>query len=137
MANTCSYTSELRKACAAVAGSRPWRLVYQSRSGPPSQPWLEPDIGDALRARAAAGDRSPVVITPIGFLSDHIEVLWDLDTAARAVAEECGIPYFRAATAGTHPRFVRLLRDRIAAAQQDGVTTCATDCCPGLTRPRP
>ncbi len=86
MAQSSPYVEELNRACAAVAsgvGRAEWKLVYQSRSGPPGQPWLEPDICDYLREI-----RADAVIAPIGFLSDHMEVLYDLDTEARAVCEE-------------------------------------------------
>src|SRR5579875_3720036 len=83
----------------------PFDMVWQSRSGPPSVPWLEPDINDHLEALAATGVRA-VVVCPTGFVSDHVEVIWDLDTEARATAERLGLAYARAATAGTHPGFV-------------------------------
>jgi protoporphyrin/coproporphyrin ferrochelatase len=89
-----------------------WRLVYQSQSGPPSQPWLEPDICDHLRALHAVGVED-VVLAPIGFLSDHIEVRYDLDVEAKHIAEELGLHVMRAATAGTHPAFVAMLRDLV------------------------
>ena len=83
-------------------------LVWQSRSGPPSVPWLEPDVNDHLAALAAAGTRA-VVVSPIGFVSDHVEVLWDLDEEAAATAAKLGLDYARAATVGTDPRFVRMV----------------------------
>jgi len=89
-----------------------WDLVYQSRSGPPSIPWLEPDISDhldELRRVAVSG----VVIVPIGFVSDHMEVVWDLDTIALDHAREIGIPAARAATVGTDPRFVAMVRELV------------------------
>ena len=109
MASSCRYEEQLREASRLIAarvGHERWSLVWQSRSGPPTVPWLEPDIVDYLRARP---DRSPVVIAPVGFLSDHIEVLWDLDNEAREACEELGIPIARAATVGTHPRVDRNL----------------------------
>ena len=87
-------------------------LVYCSRSGDPRTPWLEPDIGDRVRELAAAGVRA-VVAVPIGFVSDHMEVVYDLDTEARAVAEEVGVGFARAATAGLDPRFVRMVRSLV------------------------
>lgn len=124
---------------------RPWELVYCSRSGPPTQPWLEPDVGDHLRARAAAGARA-VVLVPIGFVSDHMEVIYDLDTQAAGVAAAVGLPMARAATPGTHPDFVALVRDLLTerAAVERGVPVeraglsglgpmpdvCAAGCCP-------
>ncbi|MDP9091893.1 MAG: ferrochelatase, partial [Actinomycetota bacterium] len=87
-------------------------LVWQSRSGPPLVPWLEPDVNDHLRQLAA--DAVPaVVLCPTGFVSDHIEVLWDLDTEARQTATELGLEFARAATAGTHPSFVAAVRELV------------------------
>jgi len=95
-------------------------LVYCSRSGPPSVPWLAPDIGDRIRELAGLGVPA-VVVVPIGFVSDHMEVVYDLDTEAREVAAEVGVAFARAATAGVDPRFVRMVRDlvleRAAAAR--------------------
>jgi len=93
-------------------------LVWQSRSGPPQVPWLEPDINDHLRALAAAGVTS-VVVAPTGFVSDHLEVVWDLDTEASATAAELGMWFARAATAGTHPAFVAMIRE-LVQEQTDG-----------------
>ena len=87
-------------------------LVFCSRSGPPHQPWLEPDVNDHLEAMAAAGEQA-VVLVPVGFVSDHMEVVYDLDTEALATAERLGLPARRAATAGTDPRFVAALRDLV------------------------
>ncbi|PII83235.1 ferrochelatase [Leucobacter sp. OLJS4] len=87
-----------------------WRLVYQSRSGAPSTPWLEPDINDAI---AELRDRSAVIIVPIGFVSDHLEVLWDLDREALESAEEAGLWARRVATPGIHPAFVDALVDLV------------------------
>jgi len=83
-------------------------VAWQSRSGPPAQPWLEPDILDALRAARSAGV-SDVVVLPIGFVSDHVEVLYDLDIAARREAAGLGLGFARARTVGDHPAFVRML----------------------------
>ena len=88
----------------------PSALVYCSRSGPPQVPWLEPDVNDHLRALKDKGVPG-VVVVPIGFVSDHMEVIYDLDTEARATAEEIGLPFARAATAGVDPRFVAMVRD--------------------------
>lgn len=113
MADGCSYVAQLREACAIVAsaaGHANWSLVYQSRSGPPQQPWLEPDILDYLRKREST---VAVAIAPIGFLSDHVEVLWDLDHDARAVCTARGIPMRRVATVGTHPLFVKMVRELV------------------------
>ncbi|MHC5909195.1 ferrochelatase, partial [Streptomyces sp. S6] len=106
----------------------PWQLVYQSRSGAPHIPWLEPDICDHLETLHAAGAPA-VVIAPIGFVSDHMEVLYDLDTEAKAKAEELGLPMRRSATVGADPRFAAAVRDLILerAATESGreVTPCA------------
>lgn len=98
----------------AVTGGNtvPWQLVFQSRSGPPSQPWLEPDINDVISELPAAGARA-VVIVPLGFVSDHMEVMWDLDTEAMESAEAAGIPAVRTPTPGTHPAFVAGLVDLV------------------------
>jgi ferrochelatase len=90
----------------------PWQLVYQSRSGPPSMPWLEPDINDAIEELPAAG-RKAVVIVPLGFVSDHMEVLWDLDNEALETAEEQGLAAVRVPTPGTHPAYVSGLVDLV------------------------
>lgn len=133
MAQTCRYVEQLTEACAAtakLAGRESWRLVYQSRSGPPGQPWLEPDIGDALREVAAAGGKSAVV-APIGFLSDHMEVVYDLDHEAAHLCEELGLTMARAGTVGTHPRFIEMIRElveeRMGGAE---ASACAVGCCP-------
>ncbi|MCG7206233.1 MULTISPECIES: ferrochelatase [Streptomyces] len=106
----------------------PWRLVYQSRSGAPHIPWLEPDICDHLEDLHGAGVPA-VVMAPIGFVSDHMEVLYDLDTEARAKAEELGLPVRRSATVGDDPRFAAAVRDLVLerAAVESGreVTPCA------------
>jgi len=129
MADSSPYVGELEQASAAVAsavGRDSWKLVYQSRSGPPTQPWLEPDICDYLREF-----RSDVIIVPIGFLSDHMEVLYDLDTEARAVCEELGLKMVRAGTAGTHPKMIEMIAEMI---EQDHAA-CAEGCCPAPQRP--
>jgi ferrochelatase len=113
-----------------------WSLVYQSRSGPPQVPWLEPDINDALRDASRAGV-SEVILVPIGFISDHIEVVWDLDTQARQTAEELGLAFHRVQTAGCDQRFVAGLADLVEIAVNGGSLdptppwggTCSTDCC--------
>jgi len=129
MADASPYVAELNAACAAVAHAvnrSDWKLVYQSRSGPPTQPWLTPDIGDYLREI-----RSDVVIVPIGFLSDHMEVLYDLDTEARAICHELGVRMARAETAGTHPAVAEMIAELI---EQDH-PTCTATCCPAPQRP--
>lgn len=89
-----------------------WELVYQSRSGPPSQPWLEPDVNDVIRELPGRGVEA-VVIVPLGFVSDHMEVIWDLDTEALATAGEVGVLARRTPTPGVHPAFVRGLVDLV------------------------
>jgi len=129
MAESSPYVRELEIACARVAaavGAGDWKLVYQSRSGPPAQPWLGPDIGDHLREI-----RTDTVIVPIGFLSDHMEVLYDLDTAARAVCDELGVRMVRAGTVGTHPALIRMIAEMIEQEPE----LCPVDCCAALRRP--
>ena len=104
-----------REVIAKTAPEVAWQLVFQSRSGPPSQPWLEPDINDAIET---LDGRTAVIVVPLGFVSDHMEVMWDLDTEARETAEEQGLWFARTPTPGIHPAFVRalvdLVRERIA-----------------------
>jgi ferrochelatase len=129
MVQSSPYVAQLEAACAAVAanvGRTEWRLVYQSRSGPPNQPWLEPDICACLREV-----RSDAVIIPIGFLSDHMEVLYDLDAEARAVCDELGVRMVRAGTVGTHPAVIRMIAELSAVEPAQ----CAADCCARLQRP--
>jgi ferrochelatase len=90
----------------------PWSLVFQSRSGPPSQPWLDPDINDAMRSLAASGTKA-FVIVPLGFVSDHMEVKWDLDTEAMETAQELGVFATRVPTPGIHPAYVAGLVDLV------------------------
>lgn len=98
---------------AVTGGSTvPWQLVFQSRSGPPTQPWLEPDINDVIAELPDAGAKA-VVIVPLGFVSDHMEVLWDLDTEATESAAEAGLPSVRTQTPGVHPAFVAGLIDLV------------------------
>jgi len=92
----------------------PWELVHCSRSGPPRVPWLTPDVNDRLRELADAGDRQPVVLVPIGFVSDHMEVIHDLDVEAVDTARAVDIPMTRAGTVGTHPRYIRTIVDLVA-----------------------
>lgn len=120
-------------------------LVWQSRSGPPSVPWLEPDVNDHLRALAEDGVRA-VVVAPTGFVSDHVEVRWDLDNEAAQTAAGLGLAFARAATAGTHPAFVAAIRE-LVQEQLDGAEPralgtlglcgidCPAGCCPAPRRP--
>ncbi len=116
MAATSAYVEQLEEAAAIVtdlAGfDGPTELVFQSRSGPPQIPWLEPDVGDRLSELAADGV-TDVVVCPLGFVSDHMEVLYDLDTLAAGIAEEVGIHMERAATVGNDPRFVSMIRELV------------------------
>ena len=95
-----------------------WELVFQSRSGPPSQPWLEPDVNDVIRRLASEGIRG-VLIVPLGFVSDHMEVKWDLDTEAMETAEETGVVAVRTPTPGIHPAYVSGLID-LVLERRDG-----------------
>lgn len=125
-------------AVAEKAGSRPYRLVYQSRSGPPSQPWLEPDVCDHLDQLAAAGAAAAVLV-PIGFISDHMEVRFDLDVQARERADQLGLALTRARAPGTDPRFVATVRE-LVREQLTGVTgpaLCPSWCCPNPRGERP
>lgn len=115
MARHSAYEVQLQEASrlvAEAAGVTRWSLAYQSRSGPPQVPWLEPDIGDHLELLAASG-ATDVVLLPIGFLSDHVEVLYDLDHEARGRAAELGLGFVRAPSVGTHPAFIGALRELI------------------------
>jgi ferrochelatase len=116
------YVAELTEAARLIAertgdGSHPWSLAFQSRSGPPSQPWLEPDVRDHLGDLTKSGTTAVLVI-PVGFVSDHMEVRHDLDVEAAQSAESLGLAFARAATPGTHPRFAsmitELVRERLA-----------------------
>ena len=129
MAQASPYQAELERACAAVArglGREDWRLVWQSRSGPPSQPWLEPDIAGYLRQV-----RRDVVIAPIGFLSDHMEVIYDLDVAAREVCEQLGIRMRRARTVETHPAMIEMIAEMLERDHPP----CEAGCCVVQARP--
>ncbi|MBV9081456.1 MAG: ferrochelatase [Acidobacteriaceae bacterium] len=115
MAENSDYEQQLRETGRLVAeavGIREWDVVFQSRSGPPGQAWLEPDILGHLRGLHRDGVRS-VLLAPVGFVSDHMEVVYDLDTEAAQLASELGINMIRAATAGTHPAFVRMIRELV------------------------
>ena len=155
-----AYEIQHREVAALVAagvgertGAAPaWDLVYCSRSGPPDRPWLEPDVNDHVRGLEAGG-AAGVVVVPIGFISDHMEVRYDLDTEAAETAAGLGLPYARAATVGTDPRFVAQLvdllqeRDAVEAGRQvqrpalggwgPSHDVCPVGCCPDLRGPRP
>lgn len=159
MADTSDYVQQLtetsRLVCDGISehlGQHlPWALVFQSRSGAPGQAWLEPDICDHLATQQADGARG-VVMVPVGFISDHMEVVYDLDTQATVRAKELGLPIRRSATAATDGRFIGMIRELVQeridvvagatpvrrAVGQYGANhdVCPTDCCPNLQRPR-
>ena len=150
MAANCPYVEQLEEASRLVAGRlgyTNWKLVYQSRSGPPSQPWLEPDIRDYLRSVRESGRAGKVLVVPIGFVSDHLEVLYDLDTEAQQLCDELGLRMVRSATAGNDPAFVRMIRELVlerieADANRRALGSlgpshdqCPADCCPAPHRP--
>jgi ferrochelatase len=117
MAHAETYQRELRESAAAVAArlkTGDWTLVYQSRSGRPQDPWLEPDVNAYLRAARDEGVTA-VILSPIGFVCDHIEVLYDLDVEAKATCEELGVAMARAVAVNDHPRFIDALADAIVA----------------------
>jgi protoporphyrin/coproporphyrin ferrochelatase len=127
------YAAELTHAARLITerlgGSRPWDLVFQSRSGPPAQPWLEPDICDHIRTLAKDGVQGVVVI-PVGFVTDHMEVLHDLDTEAAQVASSLGLAFARAATPGNSPEFASMITSLVGAAlQASSGPGCPAGCC--------
>ena len=128
MAAPAPYEAQLNEACRRVAertGAAEWSLAYQSRSGPPQVPWLEPDIGDKLD-RLADNGAEAVVVAPIGFVADHMEVIYDLDTEARQRADLLGLRFARVPTVGTHPAFVKMIADLVLAPPP---APCPVDCC--------
>jgi ferrochelatase len=149
MAVNCDYQSQLLETCRLVAAGvsqENWKLVFQSRSGPPTQPWLEPDICDHLRELKEAGT-TDVVVAPVGFISDHMEVIYDLDTEARDLCEQLEMRMVRAPTVGSHPAFVGMIRELILERVEPntprrflgtrGVShdACPADCCQPGARP--
>lgn len=149
MAETSSYVAQLREACRMVAdatGGHAWDLVYQSRSGPPQVPWLEPDVTEHLEKLHTDGV-TDVVVIPVGFVSDHLEVRYDLDVEAAATAARLGLNMVRAEAVGAHPAYVRMIRELIQERMEPAPRRvalgelgpshdiCARDCCPGPTRP--
>jgi ferrochelatase len=142
MAANCEYAAQLSESSRLIAetlGQENWDLVYQSRSGSPMIPWLGPDVCDHLRELKVKGVKD-VVVAPIGFVSDHMEVIYDLDVQMKQVADEIGLNMVRAATAGTHPLFVKMIRELILE-RIDGIPVraiglrgpshdaCPDDCC--------
>lgn len=145
MAQGSRYEAQLLETCCLVServSRQPWQLVFQSRSGPPTQPWLEPDICDALRKLHQEGKARNVVVVPVGFVSDHMEILFDLDTEARQLCKKLQLNMVRAETVGTHPKFVAMIRELILeringdmprrALGHSGPShdICPADCCP-------
>jgi len=150
MANTCDYVrqlEEVRRLVSGRLGISNDALVYQSRSGAPGQPWLEPDILDYLRAVKERNLASAVALAPISFISDHMEVLYDLDIEARHLCDSLPLPMVRAKTVGVHPKFVAMIRDLIVERMSPNTErlalgslgprpdVCADDCCPAPQRP--
>ena len=151
MAVTSDYQEQLLDVASLIderlALDLPWDLVFQSRSGPPQVPWLEPDIVDHLHALRDSGSDT-VVVVPIGFISDHMEVVFDLDTQAAEAAATLGTTMVRAGTVGTHPLFVRglvdVLDEQLVGAPAKALgplgprrSPCAAGCCPPPARARP
>jgi ferrochelatase len=146
MANTSDYVrqlDEMRCLLSQRLGIANDALVYQSRSGAPGQPWLEPDVLDYLREVKSRGLATSVVLAPIGFISDHMEVLYDLDVEARQLCDSLRLPMVRAKTVGSHPSFIAMIRELIVERMNPGMERralgslgpredfCAEDCCPG------
>lgn len=144
MADNCNYEKQLKESCRLVAeacGAETWHLVYQSRSGPPQQPWLEPDVCDWIEKTDDATKLSTLAIAPIGFVSDHMEVMFDLDEEAAQACQQRGIRMARVKTVGTDRRFVSMIRqlvqerisgtsDRVALGQLGPWhDVCPVDCC--------
>jgi protoporphyrin/coproporphyrin ferrochelatase len=151
MANTSDYVTQLeevRRMVSVALGQKNDALVYQSRSGAPGQPWLEPDILDYLREVKARNLASAVVLAPISFISDHMEVLYDLDVEARQLCLSLGLPMTRAGTAGLHRKFIGMIRElilermnpqserRAVGSLGPRPDTCAENCCPAPQTPR-
>ena len=153
MSSTSDYEEQLREASRlvaeragrTVAQRSDFDLVWQSRSGPPQVPWLEPDINDHLEALSDEGE-SAVVVIPIGFISDHMEVMYDLDTEAIATAERLSLGFARAGTVGTDHRFITAIIQLIEERRSDGEVLalgdldvrpdfCTPGCCPAPQRP--
>lgn len=143
MAENSRYVAQLTEASRLVAeqlGHKSWELVYQSRSGPPQQPWLEPDVCDRIEELAGEGVKSFAVV-PIGFISDHMEVLFDLDTEAKETCEKLEVDFVRAPTVGVHPKFVAMIRELLEERIYDlperrsigelgpSHDVCPADCC--------
>jgi ferrochelatase len=150
MANTSDYVKQLeevRRLVSLALGHKNDALVYQSRSGAPGQAWLEPDILNYLRQVKAGNLASAVVLAPIGFISDHLEVVYDLDVEARQVCDSLALPMTRAKTVGVHPKFVGMIRElivermnpwaerRAVGSLEARTDVCGEECCPAPQRP--
>ena len=143
MAEGCKYSTQLTEACRLIMekiGDYPWELVYQSRSGPPHQPWLEPDVCDYIGELKEKTDVKDLVLMPVGFVSDHMEVLFDLDTEAQEKCDELGIKMQRAKSVGVHPQFIGMIRElileRTSGTEKRAIgnmpanwDVCPQDCC--------
>ncbi|MGH9351429.1 MAG: ferrochelatase [Terriglobia bacterium] len=141
MANNCAYVRQLEETCRLVSGGLSRSLgplIFQSRSGSPAQPWLGPDIQDYLREFAARGEN--ILVAPVGFISDHMEVVYDLDTEAQGLCEKLGLKMARASTPGAHPEFVSMIRELILEREEGAERralgrfgpnhdVCPGDCC--------
>jgi ferrochelatase len=149
MADSSDYMKQLEEVRGLVSGALGQKndvLVYQSRSGAPGQPWLEPDILDYLRRVEAENLASALVLAPIGFISDHMEVVYDLDVEARKLCDSLGLPMTRARTVGVHPKFIGMIRELILERVNPGserralgslgprADVCAENCCPAPRR---
>ena len=135
MAEAIPYVGQLRESCQLVCqmlGRAAGALVYQSRSGPPTQPWLEPDICEYIRQLHSGGGLKDIVVAPIGFLSDHMEVIYDLETEVAALCRELGVNLIRAATVDVHPAFVSMIRElileRTSSQQRRALRTLGPRC---------
>ena len=150
MANTSDYVAQLeevKRLVSSALGIKNDVLVYQSRSGAPGQPWLEPDVLDHLGEVKSRNLGSAVVLAPISFISDHMEVLYDLDIEARQLCGSIGLPMVRAKTVGVHPRFIACIRELILERTNPGSErkavgllgpredVCGENCCPAPQRP--
>lgn len=125
MAARSPYVAEVEASARRIAETlnlARWRLAYQSRSGHPADPWLEPDVSDALRKLAAEGQKA-VLIAPIGFVCDHVEILYDLDIEARKIADDLGIKFIRASCPNDHPTFIRMMAEVIEKKLRTGKET--------------
>jgi ferrochelatase len=143
MADFCKYSTQLTESCKLImeqVGEYNWELVYQSRSGPPQQPWLEPDVCDRIKELKENDGVTDIVMHPVGFVSDHMEVLYDLDTEAKDLCQELGINMVRSLSVGIHPKFVTMIREliqeRIAGTEKLAIGSmppnwdvCPQDCC--------